>query len=78
MLLILLLVSSQFSLKGLAFSCNFSPNFSYLFAGMFLPNVLIFIIVMLMAATDFWIVKNISGRLLVGMRWWSVCDSNGK
>lgn len=27
-------------------------------------------IVIILAAIDFWIVKNITGRLLVGLRWW--------
>jgi len=26
---------------------------------------------MVFAALDFWTVKNVSGRLLVGLRWWS-------
>ena len=26
--------------------------------------------VVIAAAVDFWIVKNISGRILVGLRWW--------
>lgn len=27
-------------------------------------------IVVIMAAIDFWIIKNVTGRLLVGLRWW--------
>ena len=27
---------------------------------------------------DFWTVKNISGRLLVGLRWWNVVDDKGE
>ena len=27
-------------------------------------------VVVIAAAIDFWIVKNITGRLLVGLRWW--------
>ncbi|VDK72811.1 unnamed protein product [Cylicostephanus goldi] len=26
---------------------------------------------------DFWTVKNITGRLLVGLRWWNFVDENG-
>ena len=26
---------------------------------------------------DFWIVKNVSGRLLLGMRWWIEIDQGG-
>ncbi|KAK0081395.1 hypothetical protein PV325_012242 [Microctonus aethiopoides] len=27
---------------------------------------------------DFWTVKNITGRLMVGLRWWNYVDDNGK
>merc|ERR1711915_854928 len=37
-----------------------------------------FITVMIMLSADFWIVKNISGRLLAGLRWWSVVDESGQ
>lgn len=26
---------------------------------------------------DFWAVKNITGRLLVGLRWWNFVDNEG-
>lgn len=26
---------------------------------------------------DFWTVKNVTGRLLAGLRWWNVVDSEG-
>ncbi|CDR37667.1 CYFA0S01e14532g1_1 [Cyberlindnera fabianii] len=32
----------------------------------------------LLLAADFWNVKNISGRLLVGLRWWNETDDNGE
>ena len=34
-------------------------------------SVLRFLIVVNLAAVDFWVVKNITGRKLVGLRWWS-------
>jgi len=37
-----------------------------------------FIVVMLLLSADFWIVKNISGRLLAGLRWWSVVSDTGE
>lgn len=37
-----------------------------------------FILVMLLLSADFWVVKNVSGRLLAGLRWWSVVDEEGK
>jgi len=30
---------------------------------------LTFIFVLIFSAVDFWVVKNVSGRLLVGLRW---------
>lgn len=33
--------------------------------------------VVLLNAMDFYMVKNISGRLLVGLRWWSVTSADG-
>lgn len=32
----------------------------------------------LLLAADFWNVKNISGRLFVGLRWWNETDENGE
>jgi len=44
---------------------------------MFAPDVITFIIVMIMSSLDFWTVKNVTGRLLVGLRWWSDYDEKG-
>jgi hypothetical protein len=41
-------------------------------------SVLVFIIVALLLAADFWNVKNISGRLLVGLRWWNETTQDGQ
>ena len=35
-------------------------------------------IVIIIAAVDFWIVKNVTGRLLVGLRWWVDFDEEGE
>ncbi len=32
----------------------------------------------LLSALDFWTVKNVTGRLLVGLRWWNDFDEKGK
>ena len=32
---------------------------------------------MLLLAFDFWTVKNVSGRLMVGLRWWSEVRADG-
>lgn len=34
-------------------------------------EVLTFLLVVITTALDFWVVKNITGRKLVGLRWWS-------
>ncbi|KAH9133793.1 hypothetical protein LEN26_006996 [Aphanomyces euteiches] len=47
--------------------------------GGFVSNsfVFIFVICVLLLAFDFWTVKNISGRLLVGLRWWNRINEDG-
>lgn len=34
--------------------------------------------IILLLSCDFWTVKNVSGRLLVGLRWWNHVDGDGK
>ncbi|XP_068574595.1 Golgi apparatus membrane protein TVP23 homolog B [Cebidichthys violaceus] len=34
--------------------------------------------IILLLSCDFWTVKNVSGRLLVGLRWWNQVDTDGK
>lgn len=51
---------------------------SYFFGGfIFNSSILVFIIVIILSALDFWTVKNVTGRLLVGLRWWSDYDEKG-
>ena len=40
-----------------------------------LSSVLIFIITILLLAVDFYYLKNIAGRRLVGLRWWNEVDA---
>ncbi|CAK9304723.1 unnamed protein product [Gordionus sp. m RMFG-2023] len=40
--------------------------------------IISFIIILVLLALDFWTVKNITGRLLVGLRWWNFVDENGE
>ena len=48
---------------------------SFVFLNAFLnEEILTFIIVVVFAAFDFWTVKNITGRLLVNLRWNSYID----
>ena len=37
----------------------------------------LFLTILLLLAMDFWTVKNISGRLLVGLRWWNKVEEDG-
>ncbi|XP_042554373.1 Golgi apparatus membrane protein TVP23 homolog A [Dipodomys spectabilis] len=37
-----------------------------------------FVTVLLLLAFDFWSVKNVTGRLLVGLRWWNQIDEDGR
>ncbi|KAG0292876.1 Golgi apparatus membrane protein TVP23 A [Linnemannia gamsii] len=51
---------------------------TYFFGTWFTDNfVLIFVLCVLMLVFDFWTVKNVSGRLLVGLRWWSENREDG-
>lgn len=46
--------------------------FFYIVIGSIIDSsILTFIFVILLSSLDFWTVKNITGRLLVGLRWWS-------
>lgn len=37
-----------------------------------------FVTVVLLLSMDFWTVKNVTGRLMVGLRWWNYVDDDGK
>jgi len=51
---------------------------SFLLLGIFgVSDALIFIIVVILNAFDFWFVKNVSGRILVGLRWWNEVKDDG-
>eukprot|EP00124_Ichthyophonus_hoferi_P002208 Ihof_evm10s141 gene=Ihof_evmTU10s141 len=39
--------------------------------------VLNFVVIVLFLSFDFWTVKNVSGRLLVGLRWWNHVKNDG-
>jgi hypothetical protein len=52
--------------------------FMYMFGSWFTSNfIFIFVICIILLAFDFWTVKNVSGRLLVGLRWWSYVKDDG-
>ena len=50
-----------------------------MFLGFILISTMkVFLSIFACVLLDFWIVKNVTGRYLVGMRWWSVIDSKGR
>ena len=40
-------------------------------------TIILLLSVALLLAADFWTVKNITGRLLVGLRWWNKVNEDG-
>ena len=51
---------------------------TYMFGNWFSTSfVNIFVLCVLLLAFDFWTVKNVSGRLMVGLRWWSEVNEDG-
>lgn len=45
---------------------------------MFINNeIMAFVFIIVFSAMDFWTVKNVTGRILVNLRWWSECDESG-
>lgn len=52
--------------------------FAFMFLNAFIgEEIITFVVVVLFAAFDFWTVKNVSGRLLVNLRWHSEVDDFG-
>ncbi|GFN78347.1 Golgi apparatus membrane protein tvp23 homolog [Plakobranchus ocellatus] len=52
---------------------------AYLLCGLFSSSFITnFVVIILLLCMDFWTVKNITGRLLVGLRWWNYVDENGE
>lgn len=51
---------------------------TYMLCGWFSDSFITsFVFVVLLLSADFWTVKNITGRLLVGLRWWNYVDDSG-
>jgi len=51
---------------------------AYLFGFAYTSSFIIqFLTIVFLLSIDFWTVKNVTGRLLVGMRWWSFVDAEG-
>jgi hypothetical protein len=52
---------------------------AYLVCSIFSASYVInFVVTAALLAIDFWIVKNVTGRLLVGLRWWNDVDEQGR
>jgi hypothetical protein len=50
----------------------------YFFGSWITDNVILhFVLCILLLSFDFWTVKNVSGRLLVGLRWWNEISKEG-
>jgi len=51
----------------------------YLFGGFIFDEAFLgtFVALILLISMDFWTVKNVTGRLLVGLRWWNFIDDEG-
>ena len=52
---------------------------SYMFMWIIVGDAFIlnFVVTVLLLAMDFWTVKNVTGRLLVGLRWWTEPKADG-
>ena len=51
---------------------------AYLLCGWFSDSFITnFVVIVMLLSFDFWTVKNITGRLLVGLRWWNYVDEDG-
>uniref|UniRef100_A0A1I8AL29 Golgi apparatus membrane protein TVP23 homolog n=1 Tax=Steinernema glaseri TaxID=37863 RepID=A0A1I8AL29_9BILA len=52
---------------------------SYVFANLFFDSFIVqFLVILFLLSADFWFVKNVTGRLLVGLRWWNFVDGEGR
>lgn len=51
----------------------------YLFCWILIQHFVIqFVVTVFLLALDFWTVKNVSGRILVGLRWWNEVNEQGE
>mmetsp|Transcript_3199 Transcript_3199/g.296 ORF Transcript_3199/g.296 Transcript_3199/m.296 type:complete len:92 (+) Transcript_3199:267-542(+) len=61
-----------FIFKALAMFCYFFLN------AVIDDSIFTFIIVLILSCFDFWAVKNLTARFLVGLKWWNEFDEDGK
>ena len=65
--------------KAMIFHCAFKlfQILFYMFSSKD-SSVTLFLIISILIVLDFWSVKNVTGRLMVGLRWWTATDQTGK
>merc|ERR1719392_609305 len=52
---------------------------AYLLCGWFSDNFIgSFVAIILLVSMDFWTVKNITGRIMAGLRWWNYISDGGE
>ena len=57
---------------------NLLTSVRFILLNIFIPNdAMVYLVVILLSSFDFWICKNISGRVLVGLRWWNEVKPDG-
>lgn len=62
----------------LHFGIKLLSMIAYFLLNLFVNNmVLVYIVVLILVIVDFWVVKNITGRKLVGLRWWNMIKEDG-
>ncbi|CAD2221485.1 Eukaryotic protein of unknown function (DUF846), putative [Angomonas deanei] len=50
----------------------------FIFGKLFSANyIVMFVITVLLCAADFWVTKNVTGRILVALRWWNQVNEDG-
>ncbi|KRX08059.1 hypothetical protein PPERSA_02191 [Pseudocohnilembus persalinus] len=78
--------TSNFDLKSagnpimciVTFAFKFLALLAYLFLNAIVGDkIYTFIIVLVISCIDFWAVKNLTARFLVGLKWWNEFDENG-
>jgi hypothetical protein len=50
---------------------------SFILLDLFTKEAITYLVVILIGSADFWMTKNISGRILVGLRWWNEVKEDG-
>ena len=59
------------------FAFKFAAFFTYVLCNIIgLGYISTFVFVLMLLSIDFWVVKNLSGRLLAGLRWWSTTEED--